>query len=616
MQNDVRGRPQTWTAPLLCVAGVYLYIAFMVNPPLLYGQAPWFEQFNPEKGLFLARMGTPGGPAQYIGSFIADFYLWRWLASALLTLLGVLLTWQAGWILERLGGSAVRPWRGIVLFLYLLLLGRYSQQIASTVGLVFAFGGVQAYLLIAKMPAWQRTALFCVIAALLSWLAGGLIYVFITLAIITEISLGAHRLQVLLYLMAAEGIPYLVGIVALQGQVADAFLRLLPYMPQTDSAGGHALVALTICLPVLAAVALSVSRRAQRSQSAPPPVEPRPARAAHGLALGAILIGLLLMGFDRSAHHILVARQLLRQGRWNDVIAEARKVPFQDFNFGVANDVNRALAETGRLSSEMFSFAQNEDSLTLYNGGRGDPFRMLQSARRSILLEHGDLALRMGLVNDAEHQYHEALEMFGGPPDALIGLARVNIVKGNLAAANVFIRALSHDPGYAFTAHQMLAGFPDSVLSPQAVRDIRSTGLPGERGYLPPFFDLACLEILKNHPDDRFVFEYLMAYYLLKRDLKPFIAQLDRLDALGYTELPRHWQEAILMYAAYTSSPPQTAGHWLAPDVIQRSMDFLTTVTPLVQSGKAEEAKKATRAAYGGSYFYYFTFGISGGGRQ
>jgi hypothetical protein len=616
MPSDVQGSTRKWVAPLIGAAGVYLYLALLVDPSLMYGQVPWFEQFSPERGFFVGRMGVPGGPAQYIASLIADFYLWRWFSALVLTALGLLLAWQAGWILERLAGAAARQWRVVVLFLYLLLLGRYSQQIASPVGLAIALGGAQLYLRSGPAAAWARTAIFCILAAAVSWAASGLVFVFILLAIISEASRGSHRLQILLYIMAAEGIPYLVGVVGLQAQVSDSFLKLLPYVQQTDAAGGYALAALTVCLPVLAIVALVVARRSRGAQEAEPAPQLAPARTAHIVAGAAFTAGLLLIGFDFGTHYTLLARQYLRQGRWDQVIAQARKVPPAHFTFGMANDVNRALAETGRLPYEMFSFAQNEDSLALYNGGTHDPFRMLQSARRSILLEHGELALRMGLLNDAEHQYHEALEMFGSPPEALLGLARVNIAKGNLNAAFIFTRALARDPGYHFIARDLIKGFPNAVLSPEAVHRIRSLTLPGQRGYLPPFLDLSCLELLKYHPDNRLAFEYLMAYYLLKRDLRPFVAQLGRLDALGYSEIPTHWQEAILMHAAFTTTPPQTAGHWLSPDIIQRSIDFLTTVTPLVHSGKAEEAKAATKDAYGNTYFYYFTFGTSGAGRR
>lgn len=621
MPNDVPQRSREGIAVPLTMAAVYVYLALGVNPSLLYGQVPWFEQFSPEKGFFLARMGSPGGPSEYLGALIADFCLWRWFAALLLALLVCLLTWQAGWILERIGGAPVRQARIVVLFLCLLLMGRYSQQIASLVGLAITFAAAQLYLCVAQAPPWRRALAFCALTAALEWAVAGLLYIFLILAVVIEIRKRAHRLQILLYVMAIEGIPYLVGVVGLQAPLVDVFLRLLPLMPQTDYAGGYVLLALLLATPLLAAAGAVWAARHSRTAPGEPGTVPvtrelPPTRAAHSIALAAIFAGLLLVGFDRSTYHILVARQLAQTGQWERVIDEARKVPPEDFTFGIAHDVNRALAETGRLSSEMFSFAQNEDSLMLYNGGRGDPFRLLQSARRGILMEHGELALRMGLPNDAEHQFHEALEMFGRPPEALIGLARVNIVKGNLPAAYHFVRAAAEDPGYRPVARRMLAHFPDAVLSPEAVRQIRSTGLPGRRGYLPPFIDLTCLELLKHHPDDRFAYEYLMAYYLLQRDLKPFISQLKRLDSLGYTEIPRHWQEAILMHAAYTGTRPETAGHWLAPDVVQRSMDFLSTATPLIQAGKVEEAKAATRAAYGNSYFYYFTFGTSGGGSK
>ena len=53
--------------------------------------------------------------------------------------------------------------------------------------------------------------------------------------------------------------------------------------------------------------------------------------------------------------------------------------------------------------------------------------------------------LELGLVNEAEHQAHEALEVLGPLPVVLRRLAEINCLKGRPEVARVFLNALARD---------------------------------------------------------------------------------------------------------------------------------------------------------------------------
>jgi hypothetical protein len=111
---------------------------------------------------------------------------------------------------------------------------------------------------------------------------------------------------------------------------------------------------------------------------------------------------------------------------------------------------------------------------------------------------------------------------------------------------------------------------------------------------------------------NRMAFEYLMAYYLLNHDLDKFVANLPRMDDVGYTTVPRHWQEAVTMYEAMTGRRAPLGGRAADPLTPLRFGGFSSIVAPKQQSGDIAGARRAAAGQYGNTYFFYYVFGESG----
>jgi hypothetical protein len=104
-------------------------------------------------------------------------------------------------------------------------------------------------------------------------------------------------------------------------------------------------------------------------------------------------------------------------------------------------------------------------------------------------------------------------------------------------------------------------------------------------------------------------FEYLMAHYLLNWELDKFIENLPRLDDFGYKEIPRHYQEAIVLYTSQTGKYIDLGGRQIDQETIDQYNE-------LIRIGKLLDDKDAARKVlapvFGRTYFYYYVFGISG----
>ena len=104
--------------------------------------------------------------------------------------------------------------------------------------------------------------------------------------------------------------------------------------------------------------------------------------------------------------------------------------------------------------------------------------------------------------------------------------------------------------------------------------------------------------------------EYLMARYLLTRQLDKFIENLDHLDDLDYSEIPRHYEEAILVYTSLSKKLVNLRGRRISPQSHQRFKGFLETFNRYGGNNQAAFSELAKN--YGDSYFFYYTYGVSG----
>jgi len=103
-------------------------------------------------------------------------------------------------------------------------------------------------------------------------------------------------------------------------------------------------------------------------------------------------------------------------------------------------------------------------------------------------------------------------------------------------------------------------------------------------------------------------FEYLMAWYMLTKQLDKFAQNLDRLDDFDYPDIPRHYQEAILIYEVFTNKKIDLKGRQISNRTLQRARIFGNIVNRFSSSNRMQAAR-ATAGDFGDTYFFYFNFG-------
>ncbi|NLX97412.1 MAG: hypothetical protein GXY83_14680 [Rhodopirellula sp.] len=104
-------------------------------------------------------------------------------------------------------------------------------------------------------------------------------------------------------------------------------------------------------------------------------------------------------------------------------------------------------------------------------------------------------------------------------------------------------------------------------------------------------------------------FEYLMAHYLLTRQLDKLVANLQRLDDFGYPSMPRHYEEALIMHLRGTrSQETDSSKQKVRQEAWQRHAAFMHALQRFSKDN-ASEAYEALHGEFGDSYFFFCLFG-------
>jgi hypothetical protein len=106
-----------------------------------------------------------------------------------------------------------------------------------------------------------------------------------------------------------------------------------------------------------------------------------------------------------------------------------------------------------------------------------------------------------------------------------------------------------------------------------------------------------------------------MGSYLVARNVAAAVAAMPRIKDIsgpayigpdGRRRTPRHYQEAVAMYAGVTGQPVNIDGFEIQPETMARMAVFKRIMD---QSPTKEAARDAAWSSFRDSYFFYFVFG-------
>jgi hypothetical protein len=638
----LRQRFDPWLAGLFLASLGYVWV--VIEPGLQYWA--WSPVFFASGAFFREHLGYPGGLARWLAALVEQFYRISLVGALTTTALAAGFHLSTRFLMGRVGGSGAR-WAPLVPAVLLLMAQPYYfyPWMAPVLGMAGAVGCAAAYAALPASRRGLRVAVLCAVALPLYWALGGAYLLFIGLCVLVDARERARWWPGLVSILLGLLLPWLAASFWVAISYRDAYGLLVPLLPVSKAPFALKLLFLSVPLVLTAAlvrgliagplegVAPGAAARAKSSvagnESSPRKNASVPRVAAvadpgkahrrskggslHGKAdrmrwLGhpalwiggaALLVGLTLPPDTKTLARI---EARARERDWPGTLQAASRLSVADS--AAISDVNRALCHSGRLLDDMFRYPQQR-GLELW-------FNLHPSVSMDKLVKGSELLFELGHVNRAERLAGEALELSGYKPEILRRLFYICVLKGYPETALPYLNLLGQTVWYRSWAEgrrQALAADPALVEDPE-LKQARAAMLTQDYiGSIPN--NVLMQASLRQNRGNRMAFQYLIATYLLEGELEKILQNFPRLDDVGQRELPRHVQEAVVIYQQLH---PKTAvdlrGRKLDPAILERNRKFRDAVRRF--EGEMDKGEARLAAEFGDTYWYYFVYGHSG----
>ncbi len=568
-------------------------------------------------GSFLAEFfDRPAGLLGYAGRFVGQFYHHRWLGalivSASVTCFGALFHR----VLAKLDGEV--PVAKTVLPCILLLTLHLSTLclVQDTLGLIADCGSFLGYLSLRGKLGRRVYALAA--TPILYFCLGVYAWVFIVWVLACECLDGPLRSDLpfkIGYVLLAISIPLAawrwVFMITLRTALLSPALLHAPFRTVSatsavsdfnqDACLAIALAGLLLLLPfwdrLFAGTRLVACWRVKRTTRS---------RVALAVALPVLAILVHWVRYDAPLATSDACRRLYKQRKWDALLERAEANPFGDFRIQFMT--NFALCQKGRLLDEMFAYPQVWGTRGLifnFSGRQSNP----AEDDTGVAMYNSDLFYEMGHANAAFQHAYNSLTVREKTYDTLKRMAQCSIVNGNYETAGKYLNILERtlfEREFALR-HKAIIADRDAVEREFGALKRR---LPIADGHIfgPPYL---CLMILLDaQPDNRMAADYLMAWFLLDKtddSIESVVCPegIEQLKVAGYTSIPTHCQEAMLLYETARRTTVDLQGFRYDQGTATRAYDFFRDLEPYLGRDSVPES---ARDLYGDSYLFYGFF--------
>ncbi|MBN1560204.1 hypothetical protein JW998_08135, partial [candidate division KSB1 bacterium] len=576
----------------------FLVLHYRIDAKLIYqSQQPVFFF---DRTFYREFLSYPGGALELLSRFLSQFLFHSWTGALLLTILFCLVTFFTTLLLQSFGPKrAISLLAWIPSHLLFLLHHSYECPLAVSLGFLGAVGAALIFIRLAPKQFVLRLLTFACLYALVYYVTAGPALLYTAIVIFFEMLFHRHYLLSVLCAAVAGITPWLAS--------SYLFILLLKksYLMHLWLEGGglqrYLLLALLLFSPI-AIVFRALS--SQMGEKAGIRFLQKFIAAERSTALWIVQTAVLLLivallswsCVQKREKSLLALDYHARHGQWQKVIDTVQKNGLFDTYIGQMQ-LNRALYHENKLCDDMYAYPQRKlAGLFLH-----------ESVRHLYPLQYSDLFFELGLMNEAQHWAHEALSVTGDTPWNVQRLALVYVIKDDAAMAQKYLGMLKKTVWMRNWAEQMQNSLAKGDFSPfPQVSHLKSL-MPTTDFIMIPAQPEACLEeLLEANLSNKMAFEYYMAGLLLDGKVGRFINRLDGITAMNYAKMPRHFEEAVLMYAMNTGRRDfLPAGIGISRQTVSSFQDYLNIVK---KYDDPASASRELEAAFGDTYWFYASY--------
>lgn len=259
--------------------------------------------------------------------------------------------------------------------------------------------------------------------------------------------------------------------------------------------------------------------------------------------------------------------------------------------------LNLALCKEGMMADRMFHYYQN--------GTEG----LLPSFTKDFTapLITSEIYYHIGFVNTAQRYAFEAMECIPNLQKnvrVIKRLAETNIINGEYVVARKYLHILQRTLFYRDWATETLAILSDEKKVEQNAEWMQLRKYRTKKDF---FFseqepDMMLGFVFSQDSTNRIAYEYLMAVCLLRKDLPSFLKYYPMGKSIGYARIPESYQEALVYAWGLQHKDMKGISYQIDNQVLSRVNAYGQIYTSYAN------AEPLLRKQYSGTYWYYLHF--------
>jgi hypothetical protein len=581
-------------------AGIFVFFAFFYNSHLHFEEE--FQLFFLTGDYFTAKMGYPGGFSGWTGGFLTQFYYLS-LAGPLI-IAGLLFVLQQ--IMKRIlykvnSGAVLFPVSFIPSLLAGVILCNEFYPLSAITGFLLAMLAGLTYVSIKTDRTRFVTGL--ILIPLTYWLAGGSYISLLMLMLVYELLLylrsrkkfpegkvpiNYYNLRIwyfLAYLLVAAGIPLLVRQYLILQPLMMTFMSEFYYNIVTKIP--TSVLLLFVLPPLLTLLVHTIFIKEKYVKT--------------GLAFQiAFFVVLAWLGFKTftnfEAEEIMTYDYLVRNEQWKDVLKYADKNPPR--NYLSLAMLNLSLAKTGQMGNRMFSYDQHGIN------GLFLPFN-----REYVTAIMGnEILYHLGLTNASQEYAFESMETIpdmGKSARIIKRLAETNLINGQYKVSEKYLKLLEKTIFYRKWAKNAMTVLnnEEKINNDPDWGEKRRFMVRNDYFFHIKNIEAALNRMVKEHPDNKMAFEYLMAFYMINKDMTNFINLIPVMEKMGYSKVPVSYQEAIMYIIGLNNEDPMTN----SPAYVSRDTRLRMKAYSDIYA-KYPDPRERLKKGFAGTYWFYLHF--------
>jgi len=531
----------------------------------------------------------PGGLLTYSGQFLTQFYSNKFAGSLLLaTVIAfpafILFKISIKYTINSTSPSFIKLIPSCIL---LIMQTHYFHLMEHHLGIHLILFSILLYV---SLPAQYRLKVMVILTPLLYYFLGGFFWIFA----ISSLTLGlTHEkgIRKLFPFIIISGVSAITLLFFKKLVFLESYNNLVVYpLPVIENDNYkllfYFLAAYIAIYPLLLKIFQLTNMQFMKTMAA--------SLAASGIII-IITAGFLYKMYNPQTVYVLQLEKLISDERWDDAVRYQESHPSK--NLIGQYFYNIALSETNQLTDRLFYGRQDFGAHSLILPWNNENLNWGVHFFYSV-----------GLINEAHRWAYEEMIVYGPRPGNIKYLVKTNLINGNYKRAEVFIDMLKNTFNYKKWAIEYENLLRDTMLI-NIHPEIRH-----KRVIIPAvnfFIEVASPQnnlplLLQTNPKNKKAFEYMMAWFLLTKDVTSILANLQTLRDLDYERIPKHIEEAILAYHNSTKQMPELYGYTLSNQSKEKfnqyiSMYNLYRKNPLQLNLRMEEN-------FSDTFWYYFHF--------